>query len=46
MFRRSPRPLLAASLVLAGAAGAHAFTISDFRILSPHVNPFDQHEVF
>src|SRR5215468_8413213 len=40
------RSLLAGIVLLASAAGSHAFTISDFAILSPHVNPFDHHEVF
>ena len=44
--RRSLRPLLAASLLLATAGASRAFTITDFAILAPHVNPFDQHEVF
>ena len=44
---RAPlRSWLAASFVLASIATTHAFTITDFMILSPHVNPFDGHEVF
>jgi hypothetical protein len=43
---RPSRSLLAAALVLATAAGARAFQVTDFTILSPHVNPFDHHEVF
>ncbi|MGH7894737.1 MAG: hypothetical protein ACREQL_08715 [Candidatus Binatia bacterium] len=49
MFTRHDRfirSVLAGAFVLVAAAGVHAFTIDDFAVLAPHVNPFDQHEVF